>query len=64
VRHRPILPLVLDLFEDELVSDMLKLYPERRYIRRPDGGLMRIWEENSCGDDWWTIQVGSGLDVV
>jgi hypothetical protein len=56
---------VVDLFEDSLVSDMLKLYPERRYIRRPGGGLMRMWEENSCGDDWWMIQVSALIwDVV
>jgi hypothetical protein len=63
VRYRLILPLVVDLFEDNLVSDMLKLYPERRYIQRPGGGLMRMWEENSCGDDWWIIQVGGALFV-
>ena len=33
------------------------LYPERRYISHPDGGLMRIWEEYSSGDDWWDVQV-------
>lgn len=59
VRHRPILPLVQDLFEDKLFVDLLTLYPEQRYIQNPNGGLMRIWEENSSGDDWWEIQASS-----
>jgi hypothetical protein len=49
--------LIIDLFEDDLFSDLLTLYPERRYIRHPEGGLMRMWEENSSGDDWWNLQV-------
>lgn len=51
------MPLVIDLFEDPQISDLLTLYLERRYMQRPGGGLMRRWEENSCGDDWWNIQV-------
>jgi hypothetical protein len=48
---------VHDLFEDELFSDILTLYPQQRYVRNPNGGVMRMWEENSSGDDWWNIQV-------
>ena len=57
VRFRDILPAVLDVVEDNSLGDRLMLYPERRYISHPDGGLMRIWEEYSSGDDWWDLQV-------
>jgi len=28
-------------------------------MRRPGpaGGIMRLWEEYSSGDDWWDVQV-------
>ena len=46
----------MDIFEDDLFADRLCLYPERRYVQCPSGGLMRLWEENSSGDDWWNLQ--------
>jgi hypothetical protein len=46
-----------DHFEDELFSDILTLYPEQRYVRNPNGGIMRMWEENWTSDDWWDVQV-------
>jgi hypothetical protein len=57
VRFRKSLPAVLDVLEDELLADRISLFPERRYIQCPGGGLMRMWEENSSGDDWWDLQV-------
>jgi hypothetical protein len=57
VRFREVLPALLDIIEDDLLRDRIILYPEHRYISHPDGGLMRIWEEYSSGDDWWDLQV-------
>lgn len=59
VRYREPLPVILDILEDDSLSDRLMLHPERRYISKPGGGLMRIWEEYSSGDDWWSLQVCS-----
>ena len=56
VRYKDSLPEIIDIFEDDLFLDWLCLYPERRYIQRAGGGLMRLWEENSSGDDWWDVQ--------
>ena len=47
VRFRESLPEVLDVLEDELLADRIFLFPERRYIRRPGGGLMRMWEHST-----------------
>jgi hypothetical protein len=57
LRFKEVLPAVIDVVEDNSLGDRLMLYPERRYMSRPGGGLMRIWEENSSGDDWWDLQV-------
>jgi len=60
VRFREsILSAILDILEDEHLQDRICLYPERRYMRRPGpaGGIMRLWEEYSSGDDWWDVQV-------
>jgi hypothetical protein len=57
VRFRATLPTVLDILEDELLADRICLYPEKRYVKHPGGGLMRLWHESSSGDDWWELQV-------
>ena len=60
VRFRDtILPAIIDVLEDENLQDRICSYPERRYIQRPGpaGGIMRLWEEYSSGDDWWDVQV-------
>lgn len=57
VRFKEALPSIIDIVEDKLFNDRLFLYPERRYVQRPEGGIMRMWEENSSGDDWWDLQV-------
>jgi hypothetical protein len=59
VRFKPMLPTILDILEDELLADRISLYPEKRYVKNPDGGLMRLWHESSSGDDWWNLQVHS-----
>lgn len=57
MRFKEALPSIIDIVEDKLFNDRLFLYPERRYVQRPEGGIMRMWEENSSGDDWWDLQV-------
>jgi hypothetical protein len=64
IRYKDSLPEIIDIFEGDLFSDRLCLYPERRYIQRAGGGLMRLWEENSSGDDWWDVQVGVSSVIV
>lgn len=57
VRYKDTLPSVLDIIEDNLINERICLYPERRFVQRPDGSFMRVWEENWSGDDWWNMQV-------
>jgi hypothetical protein len=52
-----LVPAILDVLEDDFLADRICLYPERRFIQQPGGGIMRFWEENWSGDDWWDVQV-------
>lgn len=58
-------PIIRDLLEDPDLGRHLLLYPERRYIRDPrNGGFMRIYHEESSGDDMWKLQVDLTLYSV
>ncbi|TRM55788.1 hypothetical protein BD626DRAFT_576598 [Schizophyllum amplum] len=61
VHHKPIMPVVQGLLEDERLQDRIDLYPQRRYVARPGGGgVMRVWEEMTSGDDSWNLQTALG----
>lgn len=57
LNYRPALPALLDVLEDPDLHGKLVFYPERRYVRNPLGGNMRVWSELETGDDWWDLQV-------
>ncbi|KAL1662130.1 hypothetical protein GGF50DRAFT_117329 [Schizophyllum commune] len=56
VYRKPILPVIYQIMEDETMRDRLHLFPQRRYVSRAGGGIMRMWDEISSGDDWFTLQ--------
>ncbi|KAL1700589.1 hypothetical protein EV121DRAFT_295055 [Schizophyllum commune] len=60
IHHKRLLPVVRDILEDEAFADRIHAYPERRYVARPGGGIMRVWDELSSGDDWWEMQFKLG----
>ena len=47
------------LLDDPAVQPLLRLYPQRCYVRHFDGTerMMRVWREEWDGDDWWRYQV-------
>ncbi|KAL1713402.1 hypothetical protein EV715DRAFT_296107 [Schizophyllum commune] len=60
VHHKKLMPVIRDILEDEALADRIHTYPERRYVARPGGGLMRVWDELSSGEDWWEMQFKLG----
>ncbi|KAL1669102.1 hypothetical protein GGF50DRAFT_85638 [Schizophyllum commune] len=61
LHHKRLLPVIRDVLEDEALADRIQTYPERRYVARPGGGLMRVWDELWSGDEWWDMQSKLGL---
>lgn len=59
LRYKDALDPILHVLEDEALTGMLNLYPEKHYIRRPGpkGDNMRVWSDSHTGDDWHDMQV-------
>ncbi|KAL1725193.1 hypothetical protein EV714DRAFT_256070 [Schizophyllum commune] len=56
VYQKPILPIIHQILEDDTLRDRLHLYPQQRFVARAGGGIMRMWDEVSSGDDWYALQ--------
>ncbi|KAJ3552152.1 hypothetical protein NM688_g4302 [Phlebia brevispora] len=65
LRFREAWPLVHRLLEDEELRGKIQLYPEKRFIKRPNGnGNMRVINEVWTADDWDEMQATVGKDRV
>ncbi|KAJ3530334.1 hypothetical protein NM688_g7726 [Phlebia brevispora] len=65
LRFREAWPLVHRLLEDEELRGKVQLYPEKRFIKRPNrNGNMRVINEVWTADDWDEMQTAVGKDRV
>ncbi|KAJ3559142.1 hypothetical protein NM688_g517 [Phlebia brevispora] len=65
LRYREALPAILHLIEDLDLQGKLHMYPEKRYVKCPNGnGIMCMYNEVNSANDWHEIQDALGKKKV